>query len=153
MSDRREHIFPTKVDRWLVAVLATSLVSAVAAVMAAAREEPEEATFAGLMVGASFALVLALAVPTHYVIREGELVIRSGFIRRSIPLASIRRIYPTHNPLSAPAWSLSRLGIEYDSGARRGLALISPAAREEFLDLIARRAGLTPVGRELVRGR
>jgi hypothetical protein len=153
MSDRREHIFPTRVDRWLVAVLATSFVGAVAAVMAAAREEPKEATFAGLMVGASFALVLALAVPTHYIIREGELVIRSGFIRRSIPLASIRRIYPTHNPLSAPAWSLNRLGIEYDSGARGGLALISPAAREEFLDLIARRAGLTPVGRELVRGR
>ena len=152
MTDRRDHVFPTRVDRWLVAVLAVSFAGSVAAVLAAAREEPEEATIAGLMVGASFALVAAVAVPTHYIVRERELVIRSGFIRRSIPLASIRRVYPTRNPLSAPAWSLKRLGIEYHTGARRGLALISPAAREEFLDIISRRAGLTPSGSELVRG-
>ena len=153
MTDWRDHTFPTRVDRWLVAVLTVSLVGALAAVLSAARQEPEEATVGGLILGASFALVVAVAVPTHYTIGERELVVRSGFIRRSIPLTAIRRVYPTHNPLSAPAWSLDRLGIEYDSGARRGLALISPAARQEFLELIARRAGLTPVGRELVRGR
>jgi hypothetical protein len=153
MTDRRDHVFSTRVDRWLVAVLAISAVGSIAAVLAAAREEPDEATIAGLLVGGSFALVVALAVPTHYVLGERELVIRSGFIRRRIPLASIHRVYPTHNPLSAPAWSLDRLGIEYHTGARRGLALISPAARDEFLELIARRAGLTPSGRELVRGR
>ena len=153
MTDRRDHVFPTRVDRWLVAVLTISAVGSVAAILAAAREEPAEATIGGLILGGSFALVAAVALPTHYINRERELVIRSGFIRRSIPLASIRRVYPTHNPLSAPAWSLDRLGVEYDSGARRGLALISPAAREEFLDLIARRAGLTAAGRELVRGR
>jgi hypothetical protein len=144
--------FPTLVDRWLVVVLALSLLVSVAAVAAAAREAPRDAAIAGAVIGASILLLAVLALPTRYTVGENELEIRSGLLRQRIPLRSIRRVYATHNPLSAPAWSLDRLGVDYDRERGRSLALISPARREEFLKLIAERAGLVPDGRNLRRG-
>ena len=143
--------FSTRVDRWLVAVLGGGALLSVAAVIAAAREAPREALMAGLIVAASFGLVIALAVPTRYIITEDELTIRSGMLRHSIPLESIVRVYPTRNPLSAPAWSLDRLGVDYRRTRGRSLALISPDRREEFLDLLAVRSALERAGEELRR--
>jgi membrane protein YdbS with pleckstrin-like domain len=143
--------FPTRVDRWLVLVLGGSAAVSVAAVWAAAREAPGEALAAGAIVAASGVLVAALAVPTRYTITDTELVVRSGMLRHRIPLAAIHRVYPTRNPLSAPAWSLDRLGVEYAKKRGRPLALISPQRREEFLALLATRAGLVRQGRELRR--
>ena len=60
-------------------------------------------------------------------------------------------IDPTRNPLSAPAWSLRRLGIRFRKGRGTSLALISPARQDEFLEILARRAGLTPAEGELRR--
>lgn len=144
-------VFSTRVDRWLLLVLGASAVVSVAAVIAAALEAPGEALVAGLIVVASFALVIALAVPTHYIISDRELTIRSGMLRHRIPLESIVRVYPTRNPLSAPAWSLDRLGVDYRRTRGRSLALISPDRREEFLALLAERAGLVRQGEELRR--
>ena len=72
--------FSTRVDRWLVAVLGGGALLSVAAVIAAAREAPREALMAGLIVAASFGLVIALAVPTRYIITEDELTIQC-FVR------------------------------------------------------------------------
>lgn len=143
--------FPTRVDTWLLAVVGGGLLVSLGAVALAAREDPRAGLFGSIILAASTALVVALSVPTRYSIGEKELVIRSGVLRYRIPLGAIRRVYPTHNPLSAPAWSLRRLGIEYDRGRGRALALISPARDEEFLALLAVRADLVAVGRELRR--
>src|SRR5690606_34291240 len=65
--------------------------------------------------------------------------------------AAIEEVYPTRNPLSAPAWSLDRLAVRYRTGQRRGLALISPARQDAFLSLLGERAGLRREGAELRR--
>ena len=144
-----ERSFGTKVDAWLAILLLLSLGGSVVAVATAARDEPREAAIAGVVLISSFALVAAVALPTQYVIGERELLIRSGLLRTRIPLDAIVRVYPTRNPLSAPAWSLNRLGIEWRKGRARSLALVSPKRRDEFLDLLARRARLEAAGGEL----
>ena len=150
--DSRAVEFPTRVDNGLLAVVVGSLVVSFAAMVMAAREDPTSAAIGVLILLASTALILVLSVPTSYIIGQEELVIRSGFVRYRIPLRSIQRVYPTRNPLSAPAWSLRRLGIDYDRERhRRGFALISPERQEDFLRLLAARAGLARVGKELRR--
>ncbi len=144
-------VFATRVDAWLAVVVAGGLLLSLGAVIAAAFESPREALVAGLILLASVGLVVAIAVPTQYVVGENELLIRSGVLRHRIPLDSVIRVYPTRNPLSAPAWSLDRLGIDYRRRNARSLALISPDRREEFLDLMAARAALVRAGNELRR--
>lgn len=143
--------FPTRVDNWLVAVLVLALVISIASVLVSATRDPRGATVAGVVVFGAFVLVGALALPTRYTLHERELVIRSGVLRYRIPFESIRRVYPTGNALSAPAWSLDRLGIEYRKKRGWSLALISPDRKEEFMRLLAARAGLERRGKELRR--
>lgn len=151
MADLSEYSFPTRVDLWLAAVVTVSLLGGLVAIVLSARQNPSEALVAGGIYVATTALILVIAVPTRYTITATELVIRSGVLRTRVPLESIRRVYPTHNPLAAPAWSLNRLGIEYFRGRVQSLALISPGRQDEFLVLLGERAGLAPDGRGLRR--
>lgn len=144
--------FPTRVDNWLLAVLVGSCIISIAAMVLAVREDPAAAVIGLLVVLGTVALIVALAVPTRYTVGAEVLEIRSGLLRHRIPLRGIRRVAPSRNPLSAPAWSLRRLRIDYlrDSGAG-GFTLISPQREEDFLRLLAARAGLDRVGSELHR--
>lgn len=146
-----EHQFATKVDNWLLAVLVGAGIVTVASVLLSAATDPRAAVVGLVVVALTFGMVLLLAVPTHYTIGTSELVVRSGVLRYRIPLDGIIRVYPTRNPLSAPAWSLNRLGIVYTKGRSRSFALISPERRDEFLELLAARARLESVGEELQR--
>jgi len=67
---------------------------------------------------------------TRYDLSGGTLIIRSGPFRWSIPVADIKSITPTRNPLSSPALSLDRLRIEY---GRERAVMISPNQKEAFL--------------------
>lgn len=148
-GDERE--FAPKVDNWILAVLVGAAIMSVASALVSAGTDTRGAVISLLTIVAAFVLVLALAVPTHYTVGDSDLLIRSGVINRRIPLAAIERVYPTRNPLAAPAWSLDRLGVVYTRGQRRSLALIAPKSRAEFLALLAQRAGLEPAGKELRR--
>jgi hypothetical protein len=143
--------FPTRVDFWLVAVLVIALTASIWSIVMSFRDDPVSGWIGLVSMGGLIILLSLLTIPTEYTIGESELTIRSGVIRTRIPLASIVRVYPTANPLSAPAWSLDRLGIQYSKKRGRALALISPAAQHEFLTLLAERAGLERVGSELRR--
>ena len=89
---------------------------------------------------------------TSYEIGQTELVIRCVGFRRRIPLDSIVEVFATHNPLSSPACSLDRLRVNYRRrNGKTGCALISPHAKEEFLqDLAATVPGLQLTGGRLV---
>ena len=76
------------------------------------------------------ALVFWVALTTRYTLTREHLTIRSAFLNSSIPLRTIRSIRPTGTVLSAPALSLDRLEITHEAG----VAVISPAERERFLD-------------------
>lgn len=97
----------------------------------------------GMLVALGLLLVvyIGLVFPMRYGLDDSRLLICFGFCRIRIPLAEIKEVYPTRNPLSSPALSLDRLHIQYGEG-RFKFVMISPADREGFLDELAHRTGL-----------
>lgn len=89
---------------------------------------------------------------TRYMITDRDLLVRSAFIRWRIPLDQIIEVFPTHNPLSSPALSLDRLRVNYERPNRKTtFIMISPKAKDQFLDDLAEVAGLKKEGNRLVR--
>ena len=66
-----------------------------------------------------------------YIIDGEFLRVRCGFlVNKSYPIKSVTMISETNNPISAPAASLDRLLILFDSGAS---VIISPKQKAEFI--------------------
>lgn len=132
-----------KVDRWLAFFLGgVSAVEAAFGLGAVAglgtnTTSPEETRWAGVaMIGVGVLIGLALwgCYRIRYELTPSELVVRFGPFRSSIPLHSIVEVFPTHNPLSAPAPSLDRLRINFRKpNGKVRFTLISPLDREAFL--------------------
>ncbi len=114
--------YSSKVDWWLALLLA------IAPVIALARVAAGGGMFEPLVL---LVVYVGLVFPMRYGISGDFLVIRSGLLRRRIPLASITRVAPSRNPLSSPALSLDRLEIRHGGLSRR--TLISPAERSHFI--------------------
>ncbi len=123
--------FRSRVDRWLMLVVGCGLVVLWLA--------PIRRMWAGRPVDAldaivpllTTALMVWIFTTTSYVITGDVLVVRSGPVRRTIPLREVQRLRATHNPLSAPALSLHRLEVTY--GARRRRVVISPEDTRGFV--------------------
>ena len=91
----------------------------------------------GLIINLLVAVFIAhLFFTTYYVIDEGLLIVKSGFlIDKKIDIKAIRSISETNNLISAPAASFDRLEIlyhQFDS------ILISPRDKSGFIDHITR---------------
>jgi membrane protein YdbS with pleckstrin-like domain len=143
--------FPSKVDWWLAVILA--LGPAFVGYMTIMSLFTDNAVGIAILLGTCAfmaAIYLGVVFPVRYAIVGDELVIRHGLFRQRCKLAEIREVRPTHNPLSAPALSLDRLRIQTGEGALK-FTLISPREKEEFLGLLAERAGLAREGDKLVR--
>lgn len=144
----------SKVDTWIVATLVGGFLFGLVIILI-------NIVFSGLLATAWWSPVLFLAIfggvasllfPLYYEITPSALQVRTGWIRREISLASIQRVFPTNNPLSAPALSLDRLQVEYMQGSLRRSTLISPKDKSNFLRDLADRAGdLEMQGDQLVR--
>ncbi len=87
------------------------------------------------------AIIWTLAYPVYYEITVSHLLIRSGWLKFRIPLSTIEMVRPTRNPLSAPAWSLDRLRIDYKRNNKSRIALISPEDKSRFLRELTQRVG------------
>jgi hypothetical protein len=133
-----------KVDRWLAALLgggaAAEIVASVAVFATAlVKGEPGFAERLGTaallaLVGLFLAAALWGCYRTRYEIAPADLVIRFGPFRTSLPLEEIVEVFPTRNPLSAPAPSLDRLRVNYrKKNGSVWFALIAPRNQEEFL--------------------
>ncbi len=151
MSVEQLRWYRSKIDWWLVPVLClpplVALAVCVAFVLAGS-------TF-GILLGVAVAVAVAgiyigLVFPTQYGLDDTQLVVRFGVCRQRIPLADISEVTPTQNPLSAPALSLDRLGIQFGQGVFKAV-MISPADRDHFLDELAQKAGLRREGDRLFR--
>lgn len=150
MPDEPTHWYPSKVDWWLVPLLCLPPIGSVAATVALALD----GKFGEMWIGiGSMALVAAiyfgLVFPMRYGISETHLIVRFGLVRQRIPLTDITEVYPTHNPLSSPALSLDRLHVRVGQSFFKSV-MISPAARDQFLDDLASGTGLTRDGDQLV---
>jgi hypothetical protein len=142
-----ERWYPTKVDWWLAVILAAVPVMCVGFLLVspiAARP---------ILVGATglvAAMYLGLVLPMRYAITDEHVVVRHGLVTQRIALRDITLVEPTRSPLSSPALSLDRLRITFGEGFFRS-AMISPAAKAEFLAELAAKAKLERDGDRLVR--
>jgi hypothetical protein len=76
---------------------------------------------------------------TYYVVTADTLVVHAGPIRKRVLLTSVHRLRATHSPLSAPALSLDRIEVTYDTGKS---ILSSPRDKQGFIKAVLRRAPL-----------
>jgi hypothetical protein len=148
-------IYPSKKDGWLVLVVVGAGIALAVATIHQIGEcgigHPASLTLIGTTVFYA-AILLGLAYPVTYEIKPPDLIIRSGLVRSRIVLETIEEVRPTRNPLSAPAWSLDRLRIDYRKGERLRFNLISPENKEAFLaELVSRTNGLELRGDRVVR--
>ena len=132
-----ESKFSSKIDGWLIPVLVLSVGGLVAALVAVLIQEtpwPIRVLVAAVTAAVTL-LLLAVFKSTYYLVRSDDIRIVSGPFRWTIPLADVRDISPTRNPLSSPALSLDRLKIAY---GKRKFVLISPDDKDGFLRAVDR---------------
>jgi hypothetical protein len=151
MSESAMRWYRSKVDWWLGLILMILPISPiVVCISLAASGKASELPF-GI---AAFVFVAMLFVgvvfPVRYGVGDEKLVVRFGLCRFQIPVADIREVYPTRNPLSSPALSLDRLYVKFGDGFSKAV-MISPADRDQFLDDLAGRTGLARDGDRLFR--
>lgn len=84
-----------------------------------------------LAIGAGMPASILMA--TWYDVDDTHLIIRSGFFKWQIPLATIRTITPSRSIISGPAVSFDRLQINYN---RWNSVLVSPKDRAAFIQQI-----------------
>jgi len=143
--------FRSKIDWWMWLILVALPVIQLRALAAALSDGDGEAIMsAAVACGIVAAIYGLLVIPIRYGVSSDQLVIRFGTRRRYVDMAAIREVYPTRNPLAAPALSLDRLAIRTGDGLA-GTSLISPLEREEFLSTLAGAAGLVRNNDRLVR--
>ena len=122
-------VYRSKVDKWLLGILIAAMIVGIFGAVTAVAAVGWQAWWA------IFPLLLGTGLPawilttTYYTLDDVELIVRSGPLKWRVPIAEIRSITETNNPLSSPALSLDRLRIEY--GGRS--IMISPEAKDEFL--------------------
>jgi len=79
----------------------------------------------------TFLFIIYIFLFTFYEIDDSVLRIKSGFlVNRSIPIKTITKIEATNNPISAPATSLDRLKIFYNTYES---VIISPKEKRSFI--------------------
>lgn len=130
--------YPSKVDAWIVltvsAVLMLPLLAGVWHLYDAPAGEKASAIIILLPPLLAGLGLLAIGVPIRYEITDTALIVRFGLLRREIPLTRIDGAEPSSSPVSAPAWSLRRLRIDYrHANGRRAHVHISPKGRQDFL--------------------
>lgn len=123
--------FQSKYDAWLVLLLAAAAVVEGIAIVAIWRGNAAwpVSVVASSILAVSAAVIVWTLVNTRYMVGATTLTIRSGPIRKTIPISSIQSVQPSRSILAGPAWSLDRLRIE--STAEE--LLISPKDRAGFL--------------------
>ena len=128
-------VYKSKIDWWLGAILVVAMIaSLIAGLKALSADTPDSAWLAALIGGPGLFLPLISLLTTRYVIKDKQIVVRSGLFRWRIPINEISGITPTSDPIASPALSLDRLRITY--GNAKSL-LVSPRDKEGFLAQIA----------------
>ena len=130
-------IFRSKIDAWLgLLLLATGAIVAGSSVrlMMAPLGALRLLGLPLLLLGTG--LPMWLLATTRYAVEPELLRIYSGPLRWVVPLREITRVTRSRNPLSAPAFSLDRLRIDYGTGR---WCLVSPADRAGFLRALQER--------------
>jgi hypothetical protein len=128
--------FKSKVDLWLIPLLAMPPIAAVATLIST-YQASEGVLIGWISVIAVALMYVGLVYPVEYIMTPEALVIRFGLVRSKVEYESLEGVRPTRNPLSSPALSLDRLHLE--CGRSLG-PYISPADKDGFLTALLERA-------------
>ncbi len=133
-------IYPTKRDWWLMAILWPLAIFFIYVTFTVHTEQaaPWMKVFATCFFGIMSLLIIALVAWPGFIIYSLDpeyLTIKVGPFKSKVEITQIIEVYPTRNPLSAPAMSLDRLKIRISS-SRFG-ALISPVNKQAFIEELA----------------
>jgi membrane protein YdbS with pleckstrin-like domain len=127
--------YPSKVDAWLVAVVAAAVGFTLLQAVWLRGVSPGGSTVAFGVAAFVVLLLRLVAVPCRYTLEPDHLLIQAGITYRRIAYRDITAIAPSRNPLSSPALSLQRVKVSY----RGGFLLVSPRARERFIEELQER--------------
>jgi len=124
-------VHKSKVDWWMkILLIVLPIVAIIPAVMVSIKAGFTEAwtSWAGVL----FLVLLywIFVIPVEYHINQDVLIVRFGLIRSKIKYEDIKGVKPSRNPISSPALSLDRLGIDLGSKLPN---LISPQDKSVFL--------------------
>ncbi len=125
MDERR---YPSKIDAWLVLVLAGAIATPLALVFL----QPTRVGLGVALAGATFVAlpVAAFVLPCTYVLGRDALSVRAEWLlRRRIAYRDVVAIEPCRDPTAAPALSLRRVRITFGAASQ----LVSPRDREGFV--------------------
>ena len=129
--------FASKINVWLLAVLAISVAGCAFAIWTVGMQRSAVGLVALVLIAVfSCVLPLWMVLGTHYEFTASDLHIQSGPFRWRVPLEQVRAASRSRSVLSAPALSLDRLRISY---GRAGSILISPRNKLQFLEELQRR--------------
>ena len=139
-SSRPTNTYRSRVDIWIPAVMALSLLAAIAGIFVGGMQEgPLRVAQGGFIVLGVAGFLAWILLGTTYTLEGRELIVRSGPMRWKIAIDDIHSIEPARGlkkGRSSPALSMDRLLITY--GSDKSL-MISPDERERFLaDIKAR---------------
>lgn len=125
-------IFRSRVDTWLVVVVASALGFVFLQAVIVLPESPTDGFLSLMLLAFLLALMRLVGYPCEYTLTSTHLVIRFGVIRRRISYAEITSVEPSRSLWSAPALSLRRVKVSYAGGFQ----LVSPVDREQFIALL-----------------
>ena len=130
-----ERVYFSKVDWWIAAILAGTLLFCLALGIYLFNKDPLVG-MASLAIGLFMTtLIVLIGIPCKYTLFDEFLEVQAGILKHVIRYEDITEITKTRNPLSAPAFSLKRIKIRHG----KKFILISPKDRDEFInDLKAR---------------
>lgn len=141
--------FPSKVDWWIVPLLAVPPVTGILiAVSALNRGDIVTVAISLGALGLVGLIYAGLIFPMRYGVTDKFLIVRFGWCRQRIPLEQIQEVRPSRNPLSSHALSLDRLHVRYGDRFYQQI-LISPADRRGFYSALTRQSQLVPSGQSL----
>lgn len=127
-------VFRSKIDTWLILVLALSAIVALSAAGSILRKTYGMALLVPISIVAIGALLpMWILAGTKYSLLGDTLHIRSGPFSWQIPIASITSITLSSSLISSPALSLRRLRVEYGAGKS---VLVSPVDPQAFIHAI-----------------
>ena len=127
--------FRSKVDGWFIPMMVISAVGLIVA-LGGVMLSPMSwflRVITTVVIVAIMYLLVAISRNTYYEIVGTDLLVRSGPLKWTIPVANIQEITPSRNILSAPALSLDRLKIRF---GKRAFILVSPEDKNGFLRAI-----------------
>ena len=127
--------FRSKVDGWFIPMMVISFVGLVVGLGGVMLSPMPWSlrVILSIAIVAIMYLLVAVSRNTYYEIVGTDLLVRSGPLKWTIPIAEIQDITPSRNILSAPALSLDRLKIRF---GKRAFILVSPEDKEGFLRAI-----------------